>query len=173
MTTHAQIWIVGGHPVFVATMPTAIGRDLIQAAPATVIDAEISGDYMTGDDLRAAMTIANGALSVAGRSVIAQQTSIRAALAPSVNEVVAQMSRAIAAHVDAVAAQRNYDSGAHCASYVPSTNAKWAAEAVAFVAWRDSVWEAALALRDQMIASQTVPTIPSVIASLPPMVWPA
>lgn len=173
MTFYAQIWLIDGHPVWVYTQDSAIGRDTIQAAPATVIDAEIDGDYLTGDDLRAAMNLTAGVLSVTGRSVLAQTTSVRAAINPSVEQVIAQMTRAIAAHVDAVAAQRNYDSGAHCASYVASTVPEWAAEAQAFVAWRDQVWIAALQLRDQMLAAQTVPTIPSVIAALPPMVWPA
>lgn len=173
MTFHAQIWIVDGHAIFVATMDVPIGRDLLRQAPATVIDAEISGDYMVGDALRAAMALANGVLSVSGRTVISQTTSTRAALAPSPEQVMADMTQAIAAHVDAVARQRNYGNAAHCASYVASTKPEWAAEAVAFVAWRDAVWIAALALRDQVIVSQIVPTIPSVIASLPPMVWPA
>jgi len=81
---------------------------------------------------------------------------------------------AIQAHIDATAGQRSYDSGLTCASYVGSTNPAWAAEASAFVAWRDAVWTYAYAELAKVEGGQRPqPTVETILAELPALVWPA
>ncbi len=80
---------------------------------------------------------------------------------------------AIQSHIDAAAASRGYGSGAMLASYIASSVTAWAAEAAAFVAWRDAVWLAAYGLFAKVQAGETTaPSIPDLIASLPPIRWP-
>ena len=82
----------------------------------------------------------------------------------------ASITRAIDAHVEAQAKALEYNSAAHLASYAASNVPEWAAEAQAFVAWRDSVWQAAIAMLADAEASGEVPEIADVIAALPD--WP-
>ena len=82
----------------------------------------------------------------------------------------ASTTRAIDAHVEAQAKALHYNSSAHLASYVASSVAEWAAEAQAFVAWRDSVWQAVIAMLAGAEASGEQPSVEDVLAALPE--WP-
>lgn len=75
--TYAQIWLVSGHPLLVYVASAPIDGDVIQVSPAVVIAAEIDGSPINAEQLRAAMTITNGVLSVAGHSVPNQTTTTR------------------------------------------------------------------------------------------------
>ena len=77
---------------------------------------------------------------------------------------------AIDRHVEDQAHALEYNSAAHLAGYATSTVTEWQAEAQAFVAWRDSVWQAAIAMLADAEASGEVPSVEDVIAALPK--WP-
>ena len=79
----------------------------------------------------------------------------------------ASITRAIDAHVEAQAHALHYNSAAHLASYAASSVPEWAAEAQAFVAWRDSVWQAVIAMLADDEASGGSPNVEDVIAALP------
>ena len=79
---------------------------------------------------------------------------------------------AIQAHIDASARSRGYADGNSCASYALSTNTTWAAEAAAFIAWRDAVWVEVHTLFQAVQGGAAAPTVRSLIAGLPPLVWP-
>ena len=83
----------------------------------------------------------------------------------------ASITRAIDVHVEAQAHALQYNGAAHLASYAASTVPEWAAEAQAFVAWRDDVWQAAIAMLADAEASGEVPSVEDVLAALPE--WPA
>ena len=82
----------------------------------------------------------------------------------------ASITRAIDAYVEAQAKALDYNSAAHLASYIASSVPEWAAEAQAFVAWRDQVWQAAIAMLADAEASGEPPSVEDVIAALPE--WP-
>ena len=82
----------------------------------------------------------------------------------------ASITRAIDAHVDAQAKALAYSSSVHLAGYATSTVDHWQAEAQAFVAWRDSVWQVAIAMLADAEASGEAPSVEDVIAALPE--WP-
>ena len=90
--------------------------------------------------------------------------------AERVQRHMADVTRAVDEHVEARARALEYNGAAHLAGYVTSTVAEWAAEAQAFVAWRDLVWQAAIAAQDSAEASGEIPSVADVIASLPE--WP-
>lgn len=118
---------------------------------------------------------------IAGQSagqIIASDADGRPALqdppAPTAEHLLASYTSAIEAHVDGVAGSRDYSGAVSLASYIASTNAIWAAEAQAFVAWRDDVWQFALAELARVEAGEIQPTaLPDLIASLPAITWPA
>ena len=74
---------------------------------------------------------------------------------------------AIDRHVEEQAHALEYNSAAHLASYVASSVPEWSSEAQAFVAWRDSVWQAAIAMLADAEASGEAPSVEDVIAALP------
>ncbi len=79
---------------------------------------------------------------------------------------VAQLSAAVDAHVEARAKVMGYRGAAELVSYTASRVPDWAAEAQAFVAWRDTVWQAAVA----RIAKDAGLTPATLVAALP--AWP-
>lgn len=82
-------------------------------------------------------------------------------------------ANAIQAHVDSTAKSRGYADGVTLAGYVASTVPGWAAEAQAFVTWRDAVWvHAHTELARVLAGERTQPTVMSLIAELPAMIWP-
>jgi hypothetical protein len=89
---------------------------------------------------------------------------------PTPEQMQAAYTAAIEAHVEATARARGYTSAVSCATYAASTNPAWQAEGAAFVAWRDDVWEAALAMLAAVQAGGAIPESP--IAGLPEMEWP-
>ena len=87
--------------------------------------------------------------------------------AEAVARAKASITRAIDAHVEAQAKALDYNSAAHLASYDASSVPEWAAEAQAFVAWRDSVWQAAIAMLANAEASSEAPSVEDVLAAIP------
>lgn len=79
----------------------------------------------------------------------------------------ASVTRVIDQHVEAQAKAMEYNNAATLASYASSTKPEWATEAQAFVAWRDAVWDAAIAMQAAAVASGEVPSVDDVIAALP------
>ena len=73
----------------------------------------------------------------------------------------------IDARIEAQARALQYNGAAHLAGYTGSTVAEWAAEAQAFVAWRDAVWQAAIAMLADAEASGEAPSVEDVLAALP------
>ena len=85
------------------------------------------------------------------------------AVEPSLEVLRAAIDR----HVEEQAHALEYNSAAHLASYVASSVPEWAAEAQAFVAWRDQVWQEAIAMLADAEASGEVPSAEDVTAALP------
>lgn len=80
---------------------------------------------------------------------------------------------AIRSMIDAKAREKQYDSGATLASYVNSTVPEWAIEAQTFVAWRDQVWDYALAeLAKVQSGERPQPSVEDFLAELPAFGWP-
>ena len=77
------------------------------------------------------------------------------------------VTRAIDAHVEAQAHALQYNGAAHLASYVASSVPEWSSEAQAFVAWRDQVWQEAIAMLADAEASGEAPSVEDVTAALP------
>ncbi|WP_370224793.1 hypothetical protein [Pararhodobacter marinus] len=83
----------------------------------------------------------------------------------------AQIVAAVDTHIEARARMLGYNSAVSCVSYRASKVQSWVDEAETFSAWRDSVWEALIALCAEPGDSETpLPDAESVIAALP--VWP-
>jgi hypothetical protein len=74
--------------------------------------------------------------------------------------------------IDSTAQSKQYADGVSCASYVMSTNNIWKSEATAFIAWRDSVFNYAINIMNQVQQGAPLPTVESVIAGLPTITWP-
>lgn|SRR5574343_347039 len=69
--------------------------------------------------------------------------------------------------------ERGYDNVATLSSYVTSSNTKWKAEANAFIAWRDSVFNYAYNLLDNVKNNKVpIPTEEQFIAGIPVLTWP-
>lgn len=86
----------------------------------------------------------------------------------------ARFVSAVQAHIDSTARGRGYDSAVSCLTYLDSTVAKWAAEAQTMRSWRDQVWQAVVA-HEAAVQAGTKPlgTPQELVASLPPIGWPA
>ena len=80
----------------------------------------------------------------------------------------------LAAYVDSIAQQKQYADAVSCASYVNSTNAIWKSQATAFIAWRDSVYNYAVAQETLMQnGSRTIPAFAEFKNELPVITWPS
>ncbi len=76
--------------------------------------------------------------------------------------------------LDTTAQSKTYNDSLHCVSYGLSTNVTWQAEAETFIAWRDDVYETALAILDGVENNNDpVPTEQEFLAALPAIVWPS
>ena len=75
-------------------------------------------------------------------------------------------------HIEHKSHEKNYDNSMSCASYANSTNETWAAEASAFIAWRDSMWDYAIAIQEQAQQGGEVPTREQFVSGFPSIVWP-
>jgi hypothetical protein len=77
-------------------------------------------------------------------------------------------------YIDSVAQQKNYANAVACSSYLNSTVAAWSAQATTFIAWRDAVYNYAIAQFALMEAgTRTVPTFAEFQTELPVITWPA
>ncbi len=75
--------------------------------------------------------------------------------------------------LDTTAQAKTYNDALHCVSYGLSTNVQWLAEATTFIAWRDDIYEAALAILDGIENNgDPVPTEQEFLAALPTITWP-
>lgn len=75
-------------------------------------------------------------------------------------------------HIDIIARNKNYDNGFACASYANSTNATWKQEAEDFIAWRDSCWQYAIDVQNDVESgSIETPTLEDFITNAPTLNW--
>jgi len=86
---------------------------------------------------------------------------------------MADYEAALGRHVELAARARGYKGAASCAGYAASTVPAWAAEAAAFVAWRDQVYLEAFEALAVMQGGGATPSVGALVASLPPLAWPA
>jgi hypothetical protein len=87
--------------------------------------------------------------------------------------VEADYVNAIQAMLDTKVQERRYLSILSACSYAASTNATFKAEADACTAWRDAVWLKAYSVLDEVKAGTVAqPSIPDLLAMLPPLTWP-
>ncbi len=77
-------------------------------------------------------------------------------------------SKAIEARLLEIVKQYNYESVLSMASYVTSTNDLWRAQSIAFVAWRDSVYEYAIAVQESVEQGGQLPSLEQFIEAIPP-----
>jgi hypothetical protein len=89
------------------------------------------------------------------------------------NQTYASFVPQLAKYIDTVAQGKQYDDGVSCASYFNSTVTQWKNEATTFIAWRDAVYNYAIAQYALMESGQrTVPTFPEFQSELPVITWP-
>lgn len=79
----------------------------------------------------------------------------------------------LASYVDSVAQQKQYENAVSCASYINSSVVQWKNEATTFIAWRDSIYNYAIAQQTLMQSGKrTIPTFDEFKTELPVIVWP-
>lgn len=83
-----------------------------------------------------------------------------------------QYSEALQLHIDAAVKAKDYNDGFACASYANSTNETWKQEAQDFIAWRDSCWQYAIDVQND-VESGTIepPTLEDFINAAPNLNW--
>lgn len=77
MSFFIRIWLQGSDIPFINSRQDEISYDMVDISPATVIDAEVDGDYMDAGQVRDALTVSGTTISIAGRDVISQSVSQR------------------------------------------------------------------------------------------------
>lgn len=82
MSFFIRIWLQGSDIPFINSREDEIGYDMVDISPATVIDAEVDGEYMDAGQVRDALTVSGTTVSIAGRGIISQSVSQRP-VAPS------------------------------------------------------------------------------------------
>ena len=82
MSFFIRIWLQGSDIPFINSKDDVITSDMADISPATVIDAEVDGEYMDAGQVRNALTVLGTAISIAGRDIISQSVSQRP-VAPS------------------------------------------------------------------------------------------
>lgn len=92
--------------------------------------------------------------------------------APPYIPTIQDYSLAIQRHIDATAKSKQYNDSVSLVSYINSTNQQWKQEAEIFTAWRDSVWQYAFNLLEQVQqGTLPQPTIEELVNSLPQINW--
>lgn len=92
---------------------------------------------------------------------------------PTVEEQQAAFTTAIQLHLDSFAQTRNYDGIMSAATYATSSVQKFKAEGQYAVDARDSTWNKAYKILDDVLSgARPMPTIEEVIAELPSLAWP-
>lgn len=75
-------------------------------------------------------------------------------------------------HINFKAQEKGYSDAMSCVSYVNSTNPTWSAEAIQFNSWRDSCWEYAINIKEQVNAgSISPPNISDFLNNIPVLNW--
>jgi hypothetical protein len=93
---------------------------------------------------------------------------------PTVNELIASITRAVQRHLDTTAQSHGYDGILSLSSYAVSTDPIFAVEGAAGAAWRDTCWRlCADALAEVEAGTRAMPTPEEGVSELPPMLWPS
>lgn len=94
--------------------------------------------------------------------------------APTFEEAVKVLTRAIQAEMDRRAQERGYDDIVSACSYAAQDpGAPFQAEGRAFLDWRSQVWVQAYAVQEQVKAGlRSLPTPAQAVAAMPPLVLP-
>lgn len=93
--------------------------------------------------------------------------------APSAEEMIASVQRAVQERLDAFARTRAYDGILSAATYATSAVPKFAAEGQYAVQARDATWAACYQIMaDVQAGTRAMPTIEQVLAELPALEWP-
>jgi len=75
--------------------------------------------------------------------------------------------------LDSTVQAKDYKNILHACSYVESTVQQYKNEALTVISWRDSVWQKAYQIQNEILAGQRpVPTEQEFVAELPQMEWP-
>jgi hypothetical protein len=82
MSFFIRVWVQGTDIPFINSKDDVVTSDMVDISPATVIDAEVDGDYMDAGQVRDAMTLTGDVVSISGRDIISQSVSQRP-VAPS------------------------------------------------------------------------------------------
>lgn len=94
--------------------------------------------------------------------------------APSPEEILETMRKAIQAHLDTKPKERLYDGILSLCTYATSTNIKFAAEGQAGVVWRDACWAKGYEIMAEVQAgTREIPTVERLLSEMPEFSWPA
>lgn len=77
MSFFIRIWLQGSDIPFINSREDEISYDMVDISPATVINAEISGDYLDAGQVRDILTVSGTTISISGRIVLNQSVSER------------------------------------------------------------------------------------------------
>lgn len=77
MSFFIRVWLQSSDVPFINSKDDVITSDMVNIAPATVIDAEIEGEYMDAGQVRDALTVVGTIISITGRNVLNQSVSER------------------------------------------------------------------------------------------------
>lgn len=77
MSFFIRVWVQGSDIPFINSRDDEITWDMVDISPATVIDAEVSGDYLDAGQVRNALALSGTTVSVSGRTVLWQAVSSR------------------------------------------------------------------------------------------------
>lgn len=91
---------------------------------------------------------------------------------PTQKELLEEYIVAIEQLLDSTAVSRQYDSAISIISYAGSGVLPWKEEANVFIAWRDSVYQSAIKILDEVKKGLPAPTIQQMLDVFPKIAWP-
>ena len=94
-------------------------------------------------------------------------------LADIAKQTIKSLGQAVKDHLDATVRIRDYDSIISACTYATSSVDHYRDDGLACVNWRDAVWlEVYMIMAEVEAGTRPVPSIESLIAELPELVWP-